>query len=95
MKRWRCTTLHTRRLSAIILLGVLVGLLLVVSSGARVVFADGTPPPPQDGTPPPPQPVETPEPSQPPEGEANSTSVFVSSVTKIFHHLVFPAETIS
>jgi len=74
-------------LSAIILLGILVGLFLVVSSGARVVFADGTPPPPQ--------PVETPEPSQPPEGEANSTSVFVSSVTKIFHHLVFPAETIS
>lgn len=79
--------INTRRLSAIILLSVLFGLLLVLSSGVGVVRADGTPPPPQ--------PVETPEPPQPPEGEGGSTSVFVSSVTKIFHHLVFPAETIS
>jgi hypothetical protein len=76
-----------RRLSAIFLLGVLLGLLLAASSGARVVLADGTPPPPQ--------PVETPEPPKPPEGEGSSSSVFVSSVSKIFHHLVFPAETIS
>jgi hypothetical protein len=76
----------TRRLSVIILLGVLFSLLMVISTAAGVVFADGTPPP---------QPVETPEPPQPPEGEGNSTSVFVSSVSKIFHHLVFPAETIS
>lgn len=81
------TTSRARRLSAIILLGVLFGLLFIVSSGASVVLADGTPPPPQ--------PVETPEPPQPPEGEGESASVFVSSVTKIFHHLVFPAETIS
>lgn len=80
-------TSGARRWSAIILLGILSGLLLVVSSGARVVLADGTPPPPQG--------VETPEPPQPPEGEGGSASVFVSSVTKIFHHLVFPAETIS
>lgn len=78
---------YTRRLSVIIVLSVLFGLLLVLSSGAGTVLADGTPPPPQ--------PVETPEPPQPPEGEGSSTSVFVSSVTKIFHHLVFPAETIS
>ena len=77
----------TRRLSVIILLGVLFSLLMVISTATGVVFADGTPPPPQ--------PVETPEPPQPPEGEGNSTSVFVSSVSKIFHHLVFPAETIS
>jgi hypothetical protein len=84
MKRINSTS-RVRRLSAIILLSVLFGLLFVVSSGARVVLADGTPPPPQ--------PVETPKPPQPPEG--GSTSVFVSSVTNIFHHLVFPAETIS
>jgi hypothetical protein len=78
---------NTRRLSGILLLGVIFGLLLVVSNGANAVLADGTPPPPQ--------PVETPEPPQPPEGEGGSSSVFVSSVTKIFHHLVFPAETIS
>jgi hypothetical protein len=77
----------TRRLSVIILPGVLFSLLMVISTATGVVFADGTPPPPQ--------PVETPEPPQPPEGEGNSTSVFVSSVSKIFHHLVFPAETIS
>lgn len=77
----------TRRLSVIILLGVLFSLLLVISTATGVVFADGTPLPPQ--------PVETPEPPQPPEGEGNSTAVFVSSVSKIFHHLVFPAETIS
>ena len=77
----------TRRLSVIILLGVLFSLLMVISTATGVAFADGTPPPPQ--------PVETPEPPQPPEGEGNSTSVFVSSVSKIFHHLVFPAETIS
>ncbi len=88
MRRRIGITLQRRRLSATILLGVLFGLLLVVSSSTRVVYA-------ADSTPPPPQPVETPEPPQPPEGEGNSTSVFVSSVTKIFHHLVFPAETIS
>lgn len=87
MKRRNHRLLYVRRLSAIILLGILFGALLVLSNGTRVVFADGTPPPPQ--------PVETPEPPQPPEGEGSSSSVFVSSVTKIFHHLVFPAETIS
>lgn len=79
--------LRMRRLSAIVLFGVLFGALFVVASGVSVVFADGTPPPPQ--------PVETPEPPQPPQGEGVSSSVFVSSVSKIFHHLVFPAETIS
>ena len=87
MKRCNRIPLHLRRLSAVILLGMLFGLLLVFSNGTRVVLADGTPPPPQ--------PVETPEPPQPPEGEGSTSSVFVSSVTKIFHHLVFPAETIS
>jgi hypothetical protein len=79
--------LPKRRLSVIILLGVLFSLLMVISTATGVALADGTPPPPQ--------PVETPEPPQPPEGEGSSTSVFVSSVSKIFHHLVFPAETIS
>lgn len=87
MKRRTHHTSTKRRMSAILLLGVLFGLLLVASSSAGVAFADGTPPPPQ--------PVETPEPPQPPEDEGGSTSVFVSSVSKIFHHLVFPAETIS
>ena len=87
MKRCNRIPLHLRRLSVVILLGMLFGLLLVFSNGTRVVLADGTPPPPQ--------PVETPEPPQPPEGEGSTSSVFVSSVTKIFHHLVFPAETIS
>ena len=80
-------TSKRRRLSAVVLLGVLFGLLFLASNGTGTVRADGTPPPPQ--------PVETPEPPQPPQEEGSSTSVFVSSVTKIFHHLVFPAETIS
>ena len=75
-----------QRLGAIFLLGSLFGLLMILSSGAPVVFADGTPPPPQ--------PEETPQPPQPPE-EGSSTSVFISSVSKIIHRLVFPAETIS
>jgi len=74
------------RLRTIIILGLLFGLFLVLSNGTRQVFAEGTPPP---------QPVEIPETPQPPEGEGISSSMFVSSVTKIFHHLVFPAETIS
>src|SRR5215207_965211 len=75
-----------QRLGAIFLLGSLFGLLMILSSGSPVVFADGTPPPPQ--------PEETPQPPQPPE-EGSSTSVFISSVSKIIHRLVFPAETIS
>jgi len=80
-------TSKVRRLSIVILFGILFALFLAASSGTRIVRADGTPPPPQR--------VETPEPPQPPDEEESSTSVFVSSVTKIFHHLVFPAETIS
>ena len=87
MKKRIHHTSTSRRLSVILVLGVLFGILLAASSSAKVALADGTPPPPQ--------PVETPEPPQPPEGEGSSTSVFVSSVSKIFHHLVFPAETIS
>jgi hypothetical protein len=59
---------------------------MILSNGAGVVHAEGTPPPPQ--------PVETPEPPQPPT-EGGSTSVFINSVSKIIHRLVFPAETIS
>jgi len=75
-----------RRLGALLFLGVSLGFLMILSSRADVAFADGTPPPPQ--------PVETPQPPQPPE-EGGSTPVFVSSVSKIIHRLVFPAETIS
>ncbi len=75
-----------RRLSAILLLGLSLGFLLILSSGTHTVFADGIPPTPQ--------PNETPQPPQPPD-EGGSTSVFVSSVSKIIHRLVFPAETIS
>ena len=60
--------------------------LMFLSDGVSVAHADGTPPPPQ--------PVETPEPPQPPE-EGGSTSIFINSVSKIIHRLVFPAETIS
>jgi hypothetical protein len=74
-----------RRLSAI-WFGLVIAFFMLLSSGTHVVVADGTPPPPQ--------PVETPQPPQPPE-EGSSTSVFVSSVSKIIHRLVFPAETIS
>ena len=75
-----------RRLGAILFLGLSLCCLMVISRGVSVVLADGTPPPPQ--------PVETPQPPQPPE-EGGSTSVLVSSVSKIIHRLVFPAETIS
>src|SRR5262245_8968164 len=74
-----------QRLNAI-LFGVAIAYFMLFSSGVHVVFADGMPPPPQ--------PVETPQPPQPPK-EGSSTSVFVSSVSKIIHRLVFPAETIS
>ena len=67
-------------------LGLSFGFLLLFSNGVGVVLAEGTPPPPQ--------PVETPEPPQPPQ-EGGSTSVFINSVSKIIHRLVFPAETIS
>ena len=86
MNKYRNRTLVLRRCGFIFLLGLLFGFLMVLSSGASVALADGTPPPPQ--------PVETPQPPQPPE-EGSSTSVFVSSVSKIIHRLVFPAETIS
>ena len=75
-----------RRLGIILFLGLAFGFLMLLSSGVGVALADGTPPPPQ--------PVETPEPPQPPE-EGGSTSVFINSVSKIIHRLVFPAETIS
>jgi hypothetical protein len=67
-------------------LGLSFGFLLLLSNGVGVALAEGTPPPPQ--------PVETPEPPQPPQ-EGGSTSVFINSVSKIIHRLVFPAETIS
>ena len=75
-----------RRVGTILVLGFSLTLLMGVSSKASVAFADGTPPPPQ--------PVETPQPPEPPE-EGGSSSVFISSVSKIIHRLVFPAETIS
>ena len=75
-----------RRLGIILFLGLSFGFLMFLSSEVGVARADGTPPPPQ--------PVETPEPPQPPE-EGGSTSVFINSVSKIIHRLVFPAETIS
>jgi len=76
-----------RRLLVVILFGGLLTLLMVLSSSANVALADGTPPPPV---------VETPVPPPPP-GEDGSTSsnVFISSVSKVIHRLVFPAETIS
>jgi hypothetical protein len=74
-----------RRLGVILFFGISLGFLMIVSSGTSVAFADGTPPP---------QPVETPQPPPPPE-ESGSTSVFVSSISKVIHRLVFPAETIS
>ena len=74
------------RVAAILVLGLLFSLLMIFSSGASVAFAEGTPPPPE--------PVETPQPPQPPQ-EGGSTSVFINSVSKIIHRLVFPAETIS
>src|SRR5262245_42112763 len=75
----------SRRVGAILLLGLSLGFLMIVSSGTHVALADGTPPPPQ--------PTETPQP--PPPENGGSSSVFVSSVSKIIHRLVFPAETIS
>jgi hypothetical protein len=86
MNKFRNRTLILRRCGFIFLLGLSFGFLMLLSSGVSVAFADGTPPPPQ--------PVETPQPPQPPE-EGSSTSVFVSSVSKIIHRLVFPTETIS
>ena len=77
---------HRRRLGIMLFLGLSFGFLMLLSSGVGVALADGTPPPPQ--------PVETPEPPQPAE-EGGSTSVFINSVSKIIHRLVFPAETIS
>jgi hypothetical protein len=74
------------RLGAILIVGLSFGFLLLLSNGVGVAFAEGTPPPPQ--------PVATPEPPQPPQ-EGGSPSVFINSVSKIIHRLVFPAETIS
>src|SRR5512138_1083181 len=74
-----------RRLGAILFIGSAFGFLMIFSSGVSVAFADGTPQPPQ--------PAETPGP--PPAGDGSSTSVFIKSVSKIIHRLVFPAETIS
>lgn len=87
MKKHSHQNILLRRLGAIIFLGLMLGFLMILSSGTRVAFADGTPPPPQ--------PVETPEPPQPPEEEGGTTSVFVSSISHIIHRLIFPAETIS
>ncbi|HKI55011.1 MAG TPA: hypothetical protein VJ987_12865 [Anaerolineales bacterium] len=76
-----------RRLFVVASLGVLLTLLMIVSSSANVALADGTPPPPVVGTPVPPP---------PPEGDGSTSSnVFISSVSKVIHRLVFPAETIS
>ncbi len=74
------------RFGAILIVGLSSGFLLLLSNGVDVALAEGTPPPPQ--------PVETPRPPQPPQ-EGGSTSVFINSVSKIIHRLVFPAETIS
>ena len=76
----------SRRLGAILILGLSFGFLMLLSNGVGVALAEGTPPPPQ--------PVETPRPPQPPQ-EGGSTSVLINSVSKIIHRLVFPAETIS
>lgn len=73
-----------RRIAAVALLGVMFSLLLVVSNGVNIAHADGTPPPPSA--------TETPKPPPTPTGGG---TVLVKSVENIFHHLVFPAETIS
>jgi hypothetical protein len=79
-------SLVARRVCANLVLGLAFGCLMIFSNDVGVVLADGTPQPPQ--------PVETPQPPQPPE-EGSSSSVFINSVSKIIHRLVFPAETIS
>lgn len=75
----------SRQVGAISILAFLLSLLLVFSSRAGVASAEGTPPP---------EPVETPQPAQPPE-EGSSDSLLITSVSRIIHRLVFPAETIS
>lgn len=76
-----------RRLFVVVSFGGLLTLLMVLSSNANVALADGTPPPPVVGTPAPPPPPE--------EDGSTSSNVFISSVSKVIHRLVFPAETIS
>ncbi len=79
-------SLVARRICVILVLGLAFGSLMIFSNGAGIARAEGTPQPPQ--------PVETPKPPEPPEG-GSSSSVFINSVSKIIHRLVFPAETIS
>jgi hypothetical protein len=76
----------SRQVGVISILAFLLSLLMIVSSRAGVASAEGTPPPPE--------PVETPQPAEPPE-EESSDSLLITSVSRIIHRLVFPAETIS